>query len=150
LYQRLVLKEQKVDLVGVSFGDKADPELFTVQARLKKEEDMAYVREQILATFRRYTTELIPQQKLDDTRSRRRYGFAQAMDSSEAIAGALAPYLALRRTPETMNKLFSLADSVTPADIRDAARRYFTDNNRTIVTLSQGAGKQTANREGGK
>ncbi|HZH32312.1 MAG TPA: pitrilysin family protein [Pyrinomonadaceae bacterium] len=150
LYQRLVLKEQKVDFVGVSFEDKADPELFTVQARIKKTEDTPYVREQILAAFRRYTTELVPQQKLDDTRSRLRYGFAQAMDSSEAIAGALAPYLALRRTPETMNKLFALADSVTPADIRDAARRYFTDNNRTIVTLSQGAGKQTANREGDK
>jgi zinc protease len=151
LYQRLVLKEQKVDYVGSSFGDKVDPELFTVQTRIKKLEDMAYVREQILATFRRYTTELVPQQKLNDTRSRFRYGFAQGMDSSEAIAGALAPYLALRRTPETMNKLFALADSVTPADIRDAARRYFTDNNRTIVTLSQGAGKQTAaQKEGGK
>jgi zinc protease len=150
LYQRLVLKEQKVDGIGVSFGDKADPELFTVQARIKQAQDMPYVREQILATFRRYTTELVPQQKLDDTRSRRRYGFAQAMDSSEAIAGALAPYLALRRTPETMNKLFALADTVTPADIRDAARRYFTDNNRTIVTLSQGAGKQATNKEGGK
>jgi zinc protease len=150
LYQRLVLKEQKVEFVGVSFGDKADPELFTVQSRIKKVEDVPYVREQILATFRRYTTELIPQQKLDDTRSRRRYGFAQAMDSSEAIAGALAPYLALRRTPETMNKLFALADTVTPADIRDAARRYFTDNNRTVVTLSQGKGTQAANKEGDK
>jgi zinc protease len=150
LYQRLVLKEQKVDFLGVSFGDRVDPELFTVQTRIKKVEDMPYVREQILATFRRYTTELVPQRKLDDTRSRRRYSFAQAMDSSEAIAGALAPYLALRRTPETLNNLFTLADSVTPADMRDAARRYFVDNNRTIVSLSQGAGKQTANKEGGK
>jgi zinc protease len=150
LYQQLVLKEQKVDFVGVSFGDKIDPELFTVSARIKDGKDMAYVREQILANIKRYTNELVPQQKLDATRSRLRYSFAQAMDSSEAIAGALAPYLALRRTPETLNKLFALADTVTPADIRDAARRYFTDNNRTIVTLSTKTnGKETATTTGG-
>jgi len=150
LYQQLVLKEQKVDFVGVSFGDKIDPELFTVSARIKDGKDMNYVREQILANIKRYTNELVPQQKLDATRSRLRYSFAQAMDSSEAIAGALAPYLALRRTPETLNKLFALADTVTPADIRDAARRYFTDNNRTIVTLSTKTnGKETATTTGG-
>ena len=111
---------------------------------------MAYVQQQILDTFKRYTTELVSQQELDNTRSRFRYGFAQGMDSSEAIAGTLASYIALRRTPETLNKVFALADTVTPADIRDAARRYFTDNNRTIVTLNYKAGDQRARKEGAR
>ena len=106
--------------------------------------------DQLLARVKRYTTELVSQRELDNTRSRFRYGFAQGMDSSEAIAGTLASYIALRRTPETINKVFALADTVTPADIRDAARRYFIDNNRTIVTLTHKTSDTTARKEGAR
>ena len=58
------------------------------------------------------------------------------MDSSEAIAGALAAYVGLRRTPLTIDKLFALYDTITPEDMREMAAKYFIDNHRTIVTLS--------------
>ncbi|MEJ7578429.1 MAG: pitrilysin family protein [Pyrinomonadaceae bacterium] len=148
LFQRLVLKEQKVDFVGASFGDQLDPELFTVYSRVKDPKDVAYVQEQILQTFKRFTTETIPQAKLDATRSNARYSFAHAMDSSEAIASAIAPYVALRRTPETLNKVFAMYDRITPEDMRTAARRYFVDRNRTIVTLQTKQGATTANTGG--
>ncbi len=150
LYQKLVLKEQKVDLLGPDFGDQIDPELFTVFARVKDPKDVDYVRDQILATFKRFTTEAIPQDKLDATRSRLRYGAAMAMNSSAAIARAIAPYVALRRTPETINKLFDLYAVVTPQDIRAAAAEYFKDQNRTVVTLATKTNPATtANKEGG-
>lgn len=137
LYQRLVFKEQKVDFWDVSFDNQIDPELFAIIARVKDQKDMDYVRDQILSTFKRYTTESVPQAQLDATRSRLRYQTALSMNSSQAIARAISPYVALRRTPETINKLFNLYDQITPADIRDAAARYFVEHNRTIVTLSQ-------------
>src|SRR5437588_5844240 len=139
LYQKLVLKEQKVDSLDTSFSDRLDPELFYVEAHVKDEKDMNYVRDQILATFKRYTTELIPQDKLNQTRSRMRYSFALSLNSSEAIAGTLAECIALRGTPETINKLYALYDQITPEDIRAAAAKYFVDNNRTIVTLTSKA-----------
>jgi zinc protease len=140
IYQRLVLKEQKVDLISPSFDDQIDPELLAIFTRVKEQKDADYVREQVLATLKRYTQEQIPQAKLDATRSRLRYSIALQMDSSTAIAGTLAPYIALRRTPETMNKLFALYEQVTPEDIRAAAARYFVERNRTIVTLSTKTG----------
>ena len=136
LYQKLVLKEQKVDSLYASFSDRIDPELFYVESRVKDQKDVSYVRDQVLSTFKRYTTELIPQQKLNETRARLRYSFALSLDSSEAIAATLAPYIALRGTPETINKLYALYDRITPEDIRAAAARYFVESNRTIVTLS--------------
>lgn len=142
LYQKLVLKEQKVDSLEVSFDDQIDPELFAVITRVKDPKDMDYVRDAILATYKRYTTESVPQDKLDATRSRMRYGTALSMNSSQAIARAISPYIALRRTPETINKLFNLYDSVTPADIRAAASRYFVEQHRTIVTLMQKGGQK--------
>lgn len=136
LYQKLVLKEQKLDSLSFVFEDRADPELFVVAAKLKDVKDTDYVRQQILATYRRYATELVAKDKLDSTRSRLRYQFALAMDSSEAIANALASYIGLRRTPATIDKVFSLYDTITPQDIRETAAKYFVDNHRTVVTLS--------------
>lgn len=146
LNQKLVLQEQKVDFINPSFDDQVDPELFSIFARVKDQKDVTYVRDQILTTFKRYTTELIPEAKLDATRSRLRYSFALSMNSSEAIASTLAPYIGLRRTPETIDKLFALYDSVTPEDIRRTAQHYFDDKNRTIVTLAT----KTNATEGGK
>ncbi len=136
LYQELVLKEQKVDSLSYSFEDRADPELFLVIAKIKDVKDTDYVRRQILGTYQRYATELVPQVKLDSTRSRLRYDFALSMNSSEAIANSLAGYIGLRRTPETIEKLFALYDTITPHDIRDLAAKYFVENHRTVVTLS--------------
>lgn len=136
IYQKLVLKEQKVDNLYYNFEDRADPELFLVGARVKEVRDMDYVQQQILQSYKRFSTELVPRDKLDSTRSRLRYGFALGMDSSEAIASSLASYVGLRRTPATINKLFDLYETVTPDDLRNMAVRYFVDNHRTIVTLS--------------
>ena len=140
LYRRLVLEEQKVDELDVDFGNHPDPELFTVYARIKKQADAEDVREQVLATFARFSREHVDQPKLDATRSRMRYGFALRMNSSPAIAAALAPYILLRRTPDTIDKLFALYQQITPQDIQTVAAKYFTEGHRTIVTLDSKSG----------
>ena len=140
IYHRLVLEQQKVDDLGVDFGNHPDTELFTAYARIKDVKDIENVRAQRLATFARFTNELVDQTKLDATRSRMRYSFALRMNSSPAIAAALAPYILLRRTPDTINKVFDLYQQVTPQDIREMAAKYFIENNRTIVTLATKAG----------
>jgi zinc protease len=137
LYQRLVLKEQKVDALMPSFDDLADPELFSVYARVKDPKDVGDVRDQVLATFKRFTEELVSQARLDQTRSRLRYGTALSWDSSESVAAFLAPYVGLRRSPATIDRLFALYDQITPEDLRAMARAYFVEAHRTIMTLSQ-------------
>jgi zinc protease len=140
LYQRLVLREQKVDQLEPDFGSHPDPELFTVYARVKDAKDIDYVRDQILAAFKRFSDETVDPAKLEATRSRIRYSFALRMNSSPAVASALATYIGLKRTPDTINKLFALYSQITPEDIRSAARQYFIPNNRTIVTLTSTKG----------
>lgn len=142
LYQKLVLTEQKVDFISPSFDDSIDGELFSIFARVKDQKDVDYVRDQILQTFKRYSTELIPQKQLDETRSRARYSLALGMNSSDAIANIIAPYIALERTPETLNKLFDVYTQITPADVRSMAAKYFVEQSRTIVTLSTNKNKE--------
>jgi zinc protease len=136
IYQQLVLKEQKVDVLEPDFGHKADPELFVIYARIKDPAQVTSVRDALLKTIERYKTELIGQAKLDATRSRTRYAFAMAMNSNDRIADALAPYIALERTPETLNRLFDTYQKITPEDIRDAVKKYFREESRTVVTLA--------------
>jgi len=136
LYQKLVLKEQKVVWINGGADNHLDPELFTVWSQVKDVKDLDYVRDEIVKTYQKYTKDLIPQKQLDETRSRLRYGFAMAMNSNDAIAGTMARFVALRRSPETIDKVFALNDSITPEDIRIAAAKYFTEKNQTVVTLT--------------
>ena len=136
LYQKLVLQEQKAVWVAPDFENHIDAELFSVWAQVKDEKDLNYVRDEIIKTYKRYTKELIDQKQLDQTRSRLRYGFVMGMNSNDAIAGTLAAYVALRRSPDTIDKVFGLYDSITPADIRMIAEKYFKDSNQTVITLA--------------
>ncbi|HWR34995.1 MAG TPA: pitrilysin family protein [Clostridia bacterium] len=146
LYQKLVLKEQKVATMDGGQDMRVDPELFAVMARVKDVKDVNYVRDQILATYKQFAETLVPADRLAATRSRMRYDFALSMDSSSAIAGALAPYIALRSTPETINRRYALYEQVSPEDIREAARKFFTEHNQTVVTLST---KANSSEKGG-
>ncbi|HVG18038.1 MAG TPA: insulinase family protein, partial [Blastocatellia bacterium] len=115
--------------------------LLTVIARLKDLKDADYVRNQIIKTFESFKTIKTPADRLEAVKSNLKYSFALSLNSSEAIARTLAPYIALRRTPETINKLYDIYDVITPEDLRAMAARYFVDNHRTVVTLSNKGGQ---------
>jgi len=141
LYKKLVITEQKVDIFGVDNPDRVDPQLFTVIARVKKQEDMDYVRDAILAQCKEFQDKSVDRARLEAVKKHLRYSFALAMDNSEAVAAMLAPYIGLRRTPETINRVYALYEKVTPADVRRIARKYFIADARTIVTLTGGGSK---------
>jgi zinc protease len=136
LYEKLVVREQKVDRLVADMSQSVDPNLFEVEARVKKAEDVPYVREQILETIKKFQDDLVPAEKLSAVKSRERYGFTMQLDNSQSVAAAVARYIALRRTPDTIDKLYAIYSRLTPEDVRAAARKYLTENNRTIVTLT--------------
>ncbi len=136
LYQRLVIKEQKVDALLSSFEDRVDPYLLTVMARVKDPKDIEYVTNEIIKTFESFKATTVARPKLEAVKSNLKYSFALALDDSQAIAEHLAPYIALRGTPEAINKLYTVYSSITPDDIQSMARKYFVAEKRTIVTLA--------------
>jgi zinc protease len=139
LYEKLVVREQKVDALSANMAQSVDPNLWEVEARVKNAGDLPYVREQILDTIKRFQDQPVAADKLDATKNRRRYAFTMGLDNSQSVAAAVARYVALRRSPDTIDKLYSLYSELTPADIQAAARKYLTENNRTIVTLTGAA-----------
>jgi zinc protease len=138
LYQKLVIKEQRVDMLSVESPDQLDPYLFGVWARVKNAGDVDAVRGEILAAIDGFKRTPVSGERLEAVKKHARYSFALRMDNSEAIAGIVAEYVALRRTPETINRLYKLYAAVTPKDLQNAARKYFVESGRIIATLTGG------------
>jgi zinc protease len=136
LYQKLVIREQKVDQLRADNSFNVDPSLFGITARVKKAADLDYVRDQILEAVAAMRDRPVDAARLDAVRKHLRYSLAQRMDNSDTIAGILANYIALRRTPETIEKLYGQLAQLTPEDVQQAAGKYLIENGRTIVTLT--------------
>jgi zinc protease len=138
LYNRLVVKEQKVDAFFVDVPSNVDASLFTVFARVKNSADAVYVRDQILATAAGARTAEVPAKRLADAKSFGRYSFARTLDSTERIASVISAYASYKRSFDTVNNYYRTLDSLQAADLQAAARRYFTDEGMIVTTLSKG------------
>jgi zinc protease len=136
LYQKLVITDQTVDTLNASMPYRVDPALFGITARVKRTADVDSVRDQILATARQFQEKPVDAARLEAVKQHLRHRMLLEMDSSDAVAQVLAQFVALRRTPETMNKLYGQLAALTPPDIQAAAKKYLVEDDRTIVTLA--------------
>jgi zinc protease len=135
LYQKLVLEQQRVDLLSAGGEDNRDPSLFEILARVKEEKDLTVVRDEILSKLEELKAKPLSESELADVKSNFRYSFAMNLNTPDSVAGVLANYLNLTADPEAVNKVFALYEEVTPADIQRVAQKYFTKENRTVITL---------------
>src|SRR5260370_17643879 len=102
LYQKLVLQEQKVDLLDGEMVASADPFLFTVTARVKKPEDVRYVQDQVLATLENFAATPVEKEQLEAVKQHLRYQFSLSLNNTEAVASTVAPALRSDRSPGTI------------------------------------------------
>ncbi|MFI5179982.1 MAG: M16 family metallopeptidase [Thermoanaerobaculia bacterium] len=137
LYRKLVEKEQKVDQLSASGGNNVDPGLATVIARVKKLEDVPYVRDEILRTCARIRTQAYPEAQVTDAKSNARYSLARRLDNTDEIASTLAAFVRYRRSYDTVNQLYRTMATVTAADLLAAAKTYLTDAGLVVATLSK-------------
>jgi zinc protease len=139
LYKRLVEDEQKADQLFPYVTANADPALVTVAARIKKAEDAVAVRDAILATFASMRSEALPAKRVDDAKQNARFGLIRSLDNTETIGATLARYVRFSRSFDTLNAFFRVYESLTPADLQAAARKYFDDSRLVVTTLSRDA-----------
>jgi len=136
LYRKLVIQEQSVDQLFSYFPDRLDPGLLVIAARLTDASHGTDVRDAINATLVAARTGLVAAKKVDETKSRLRYGFTAQLDNSGDIGANLASYVQFFRTPETINEVYATYDSISAEDIRNAANKFFVDDSRVTFTLS--------------
>ncbi|MFO0583797.1 MAG: pitrilysin family protein [Anaeromyxobacter sp.] len=137
LYRRLVVEEQLVDNLGADSGGNVDPNLAFVMARVKRPEDVAKVRDAILAAYAQARAAPVPAARLADQKANNRNALLSRLDSTEAIAGMVARMAMHRRAYGTLNAFYRTQGALAPADLQAAARRYFTDERLVVTTLSK-------------
>ncbi len=138
LYRKLVVEEQVVDALLTDTGPNVDPGLHTVSARLKRPEDAVRVRDELLRAFAAARAAPPDAARLSAEVAHARNAFVRRLDSTDAIAGAVARFAAFDRSYQTLNRLYRTAAALTPADLHAAARAFFTDARLVVTTLSRG------------
>ena len=136
LYRQLVLEDQSVDQLFAWFPDRKDPGMLMIAARLTDASQATDVRDRINVTLTEARTQLVPETKLEETKSRLRYSFTAGMDSSGNIGSILASFAHFDRDIEMINQVYVTYDSLTAEDVRTIANRYFVDDARVTLTLS--------------
>jgi zinc protease len=139
LYKRLVEEEQKVDQVFPYLPGNQDPYLITAGARVKKVEDALYVRDELLEAFAQARSRPLDPKRVADAKSNARYGLVRSLDNTEQIAATVARYVRYERSFDTLNDYFRVYESLTPEDLQNTARKYFSDDRLVVTTLSHEA-----------
>lgn len=137
LNKQLVLEEQKIRFIGGGAFDSRDPSLFTIEVSMVEKDDMSYVMGEIEKAIAKVQTEDVDEDLLERTKSNLKYGFAMRIDTPGAIARSLSHYIQLTGDPESINRLYALYDTVTVADIKMVANKYFKPERLTIATISE-------------
>lgn len=140
-FQRMVIEEQVCQSFYASFSDHRDPFLLILNATLKQEKDLPYVEQEIFKELERLKNEPLDAEALQRVKSNQKYSFADALGTTDGIAGTLAHYINLTGDPGTVNRLFDLYEKITPENIQEMTKNYFTKSNSTVVTLTGGRTK---------
>lgn len=135
LYKKLYINEQKVQFLEPQFNKNRDPFLWIVWAMVNDENDLEYVKSEILATAEYFKNNLVSKTELDNLKKRHKYMYLMNLDIPSKVAGNLARELAITTSVESVDLSFATIETITPEDIQKAARKYFTQEQRTIVTL---------------
>jgi len=138
IYKKLVIEEQRVQFIEASMSMNRDPNLNTIYTMVKNEDDIENVIEEIDKTIKKFQSEPISAEKLEQQRSHNKYAFLMNLDTPEKVAGRLARFVAITGGIEAADQLYNTFSQVTPGDIQAVAKKYFVKSQRTVAILKGG------------
>ena len=138
LRKRLLLREQRVQLLDASVPMNRDQPLFSIYAMIKQPDDVAAIRDEIYATLEQFKTTPVDATRLRDLKRRNKYSFLMGLETPDAVAGGLARFISLTGDIAVIDQLYAAADAVTAEDIMRAAKKYFVPERRNVIVLKGG------------
>ncbi|HEX6886233.1 MAG TPA: pitrilysin family protein [Planctomycetota bacterium] len=135
LYKKLVLDEQRLEMLGASFSPSRDPNLWAVFAMVKDPADVPAIEGEIFDALSAFQREPVAARRLDEIRSRAKYGFLTGLSTPDGVAGSVAYPIAISGTLESIEESYATLDQVTPADVQAAAREWLVPERSTVALL---------------
>jgi zinc protease len=146
LYQRLVVKEQKLIELDADPDDVfgRDPGLFTVSAKLKSQTTFDEVVREVEATLAKVGGGEIPLGKIETTRSHLMNRLTLSLQTPQAVARTLASFTAWTGDVHALEDYRRALAAVTPEDVSRVAKTYLVPARRNLVTLTGPAAPATS------
>lgn len=135
IYKKLVLNEQKVQFIEADFSYSRDPGLLYIFTMVKDENDIEYVKSEILKTLEKFKTETVDAKKLEELKKRNKYGFVMAMDNPDNVSAYLPQFITLTGGIDVIDQIYANYDMIQSTDLQKAANYYFTPEKRNVVVL---------------
>jgi zinc protease len=135
LYKRLVRDEQLALSVSGGAQESIDPLLFTIDAKPRPGADLDRLQAVILEEIEKVKTGGITDQELRKVVNSLKSGFYFGMQSISGKASALGQSEILWGSYEHLFSEIATYEKVTPDQVKAAAAKHLTENNRTIGKL---------------
>jgi zinc protease len=137
IFRKLVLQERRVQQLFGSFGLARDPYVVSIQAMVANPAETKAIETELLAEIRKYHDTLVDPKVLANTKSAIKYGLLMGMESAQDVAFAVMPAIVNTGRLEALEEYMRTLGSLTPEDLREAARKYLVDTGRTTITMVQ-------------
>ncbi|MBI4727872.1 insulinase family protein [candidate division TA06 bacterium] len=133
-YQSLVY-QQKVALYAESYNDaRRDPGLFMLYAAPIAGRSTLELEQSLYAELEKVKKEGVTAGELEKARNQKRAGYIFSRQGNAGLGEQLGS-AATRHGWHDVNKYLKDLEKVTPEDIKQAAQKYLTADNRTVATL---------------
>ncbi len=134
LYQKLVKETEQAVAVLAIAGSRRSTGLAAIVALVRPGVKLDAIEQTIYAEVEKIRTEPIADWELEKVRMKFRHDHAQQLSSTLSRATQLAYYTVAWNDPNVINTEEARLDAVTKDDILRVAKKYLTQENRTVVT----------------
>ncbi len=141
LYQTLVVKEQQAANISTFTAPGSRyANLFVISATPRAPHTPQEVEAAVYRELKRLRDEEVGAEELERVRNRLRVDFLRNLQQNSELAHMLTYYQSVAGDWRYLVRFDEELASITPAEIQSAARRYFTPENRTVITLARTGG----------
>ena len=138
LYKKLVVEKQLASDVSAFYGPGSRyPNMFVISAVPRSPHTMQEVEEAIYGELELLKREPVSSRELQQILNKLEADEIQAMSSNSGLAYRLTEYESVAGTWRYLIEHRAKVAKVTPADVMDAARKYFVPDNRTVAFIKK-------------
>lgn len=137
LYRTLVEEKSIAENVHSTNGMPGSryDNLFTIYAAPRHPHSLAELEQSLLCELEKLKKEPVETRELERVKNTMKADFIRSLDSNTTLAGMLSYFETVTGDWRYMIHHTQIIDRISRDDILRVARKYFTDNNRTIATL---------------
>ncbi len=135
LYKTLVYDKQIAAAIQSNNDSRLDPGLFEIYAQAREGHTTAELEAAIYTELDNLAKNGVTERELQKAKNGQITAFQKRFTTNYGRAGLLAEYEALRGGWKNITGFLPKYEKVTVADLQRAAKTYFSDRNRTVVTL---------------